>query len=343
MATDLQNMAWVRDGLHPHEAQAVHALASLSGPDETPSLSQWLAMPFLQTVEPADNAALQAIWSVHQNDPNAFWFIMNHSTIRSWITDQWSPIIASLPGPRQPPRGRYGISEQLIDQLLDPNTVTVEHRTIVLPRAGHVSIAIVRTKPGSEQSMERLVHAIEAAEMFMEEPFPAKHVTLLFTDWPDGSKVVAINNYHSLTIGTALDVGDGSPEASQADYIIAHETAHFYWVGHRDWLDEGAAELMARAATAASSEPYRPQWVCGNPEVGTIKDLETLLLHPDLPDYSCNYAMGLRQLIETRNDMGEAEFMSWLRGKYQERAVGEPGFMLLERMRSPGPSKKASE
>ena len=298
-------------------------------------------MPFLQTVEPADNAALQALQSVHDNDPDAFRIIMDHSTIGSWITDQWAPIIASLPGPRHPPRGRYGISEPLIDQLLDPDTVTVESRTIVLPLAGQVSVAIVRTKPGSEQSIDRLVHAIETAERFMEEPFPTKHVTLLFADWPDDSKVIAINNYYSLTVGTVLDVGDGSPEAPQADYIIAHETAHFYWVGHHAWLDEGAAELMARAATATSSEPYRPQWECGNPEVSTVEDLEILPLHPDLPDYSCNYAMGLRHLIEMRNDLEESEFMSWLRSEYQERSAGEPDFMSLERMRSAGTSRHA--
>ena len=342
MPADLQDTEWVRDGIHTHEAQAITALSSLAAPDKTPSLSQWLAMPFLQTVEPADNAALQALWSVHENDPDAFRLIMNHSTIGSWIVDQWSPIIAALPGPRQPPRGRYGISEQFIDQLLDPDTVTVEHRTIVLPLAGQVSIAIVRTKPGSEQSIDRLVHAIEIAESFMEEPFPTRHVTLLFADWPEDSRVVAINNHHSLTIGTVLDVGDGSPEASQADYIIAHETAHFYWVGHHDWLDEGAAELIAREATAASSEPFRPEWECGNPDVGAVEDLETLTLHPDLPDYSCNYAMGLQRLIEMRTDMGEAEFMSWLRSQYQERAVSEPGFMSLDRMHSHGTGTKAS-
>ena len=321
LTDSLRETMWAQDGLNRQEEGAISALGSLTGPDHSLSLSQWLAMPFLQTVEPADNAALRALQSVYLNDPLAYERIMNHSTISGWITDEWSPVVAALPGPRHPARGRYSIPKEFIDRLLDPDTVTVQKRDILLPLAGEVSIAIVRTEPGSDKSIDRLVHAIETAERFMGEPFPVNHVSLIFADWPDGSTVIAINNHYSLAISTVLDVGEGAPNASQADYIIAHETAHFYWKGHHDWLNEGAAELIARTASRASDKPFEPEWICEHPEADTIDELEELQVQPDQPHYSCNYAIGLRHLSDLQDTMGTMEFLDWLRSQYRTRST----------------------
>ncbi len=321
LAESLQEIPWARDGVDRHEQQAIIALVSLTGLDHSLSLSQWLAMPFLQTVEPADNAALRALRSVYLNDPSAYQRIMSHGSIDGWITDKWSPIIAALPGPRHPARGRYSVPKQFIDRLLDPQTVTVQTRAIMLPLAGEVSIAIVRTGPGSEKSIDRLAHAIEFTEKFMGEPFPVSHVSLAFVDWPDDSAVIAINNHHGLAVGTVLDVGEGDPNASRADYIIAHETAHFYWVGHHDWLNEGAAELIARNASQASATPFVPEWTCEYPEADTIAELEALQVQPDQPHYSCNYAVGLRYLADMQDTMGTAQFLDWLRSQYRARSM----------------------
>lgn len=311
---------WASDGIDVQEGRVIAALVALTaGPDPALTISEWLAMPFLHTVEPADGAALQALLSVRQNDPEAYRVIMNHETMRAPITDRWTPIIAALPGPRVPTRGRYAVSASFIDRILDPSVVTTEERTISLPLAGPVTVAVVRTAPGSARSIERLAHAIRAAEGFMQEPFPVRHVTLLFADWPAEFPVVAINNHHSLTAGTILDVGEGARMATQSKYIIAHETAHFYWTDHPDWLDEAAAELIARAATASDEDPYRPRWECDLSESLTTDDLETLHLSPEHPGYSCNYAVGLRYLTELRDSLGASDFMGWLRAQYHNQ------------------------
>ena len=316
--TALRATAWARDGIDPQEERVVASLVALTaGPDLSLTVHEWLAMPFLRTVEPADDAALQALLSVHLNDPAAYVAIMDHETMRAPITDQWTPVIAALPGPRFPTRGRYSVPTSLIDKLLDADAVTIQLRTISLPLAGPVTVAVVRTGPGSERSIERLINALNAAEKFMQEPFPIGHVTLLFADWPAGSPVMAINNHYSLTASTILDVGDGDPMASQSNYIIAHEAAHFYWTGHTDWLDEGASELIALAATATDEDPYRPQWACELPASPTTSELEALQMSPDQPDYSCNYAIGLRQLTETRDSLGVPAFRRWLRDQYR--------------------------
>ncbi len=300
------------------ESGVVDALVALTGaPDPAPTFAEWLAMPFLLTVEPADEAALKALRSVQLNDPESFRVILDHLTTETPFTDEWTPVIAALPGPRLSTRGRYEVPASLLDELLDPETVTVEERTISLPLAGPITVAVVRTGPGSERTMERLVHAISASEAFMQEPFPIRHVTLLFSDWPEGSPVVAINNHHSLTAGTVLDVGDGDPMAPISSYIIAHEIAHFYWTGHSDWLDEGAAELIARAATASEEVPYRPEWACELSESITVANLEALQLRPDQPGYSCNYVLGLQYLNYLEGRMGRPALIRWLRSQYR--------------------------
>ena len=320
MASDLHATEWASDGIDLQEGRVIAALVELTaGSDPALTLAEWLAMPFLHTLEPADDAALQALLSVHRNDPEAYRAIMKHETIKASITDQWTPVIAGLPGPRIPTRGRYTVPASLVDQLLDPSVVTIEERTIYLPLAGPVTVAVVRTAPGSGRSIERLTHAIRAAEGFIQEPFPIKHVTMLFADWPGEFPVVAINNHHSMTASTILDVGEGARMALQSKYIIAHETAHFYWTGHPDWLDEAAAELIARAATASDEDPYRPHWECDLSESLTTDDLETLQLHPEHPGYSCNYATGLRHLTDMRDGLGASDFMVWLRAQYRNQ------------------------
>ena len=318
LITSLKVTDWARDGIDPQEGRVVAALVALTaGTDPSPTMSEWFAMPFLHTVEPADDSALQALLSVQQNDPAAYAAIMDYETMRA-LADQWTPVIAALPGPRLPTRGRYSVPASLIDQLLDPDAATIQQRTISLPLAGPVTVAVVRTGPGSERSIERLVNAVSAAEKFMQEPFPIGHVTMLFADWPAGSPVRAINNHYSLTASTVLDVGDGDPMGAQSKYIIAHEIAHFYLTGHPDWLDEGVAELIALAATATDEDPYRPQWACELSESITPRELEALQLSPDQPDYSCNYAIGLRQLTDMRDSLGVPAFMRWLRGQYRQ-------------------------
>ena len=316
----LHSTEWASKGIDLLEGRVIAALVELSADsDEDLTFPEWLAMPFLDTVDPADDAALQALVSVRRNDPVAYRAIMSHNTMKAPITDQWMSIIAALPGPRIPTRGRYAVPTSLVDRLLNPSVVTVENRTISLPLAGPVTIAVVRTKPGSAESKERLVHAIRAAEEFMQEPFPVKHVTLLFADWPADFPVVAINNHHSLTASAILDVGEGDPMASQSRYIIAHETAHFYWTGHADWLDEAAAELIARHATASDDYPYRPHWECDLPESLTPDDLEEIQLHPEQPGYSCNYAIGLSHLTDMRDGLDTPDFMDWLRAQYRNQ------------------------
>ena len=140
-------------------------------------------------------------------------------------------------------------------------------------------------------------------------------------DWPDDSAVIAINNHHALAVGTVLDVGQGDPNASRADYIIAHETAHFYWTGHHDWLNEGAAELIARNASQDSDSPYLPDWQCEHPQTDTITELEALQIAPDQPHYACNYVVGLRHLTDMLETVGTEEFLDWLRSEYRARST----------------------
>ena len=93
---------------------------------------------------------------------------------------------------------------------------------------------------------------MRGAEEFMGVPFPTKYVGLLFENAVTGS-FAGTNFGTHMAILPKYDVDDGSHESEFAGQNIAHEVAHYYWSGNADWVDEGAAELMAAVSARGSA------------------------------------------------------------------------------------------
>ena len=174
VALSVVDLDWVQEGIGKQEARALEELSYLSRKNEGHA-SRIVDMPFLKTLEPPDVSALASLVDMAWFKQADYQRVLSHPTLSNGITDDWAKIVATL----------YGVSDTnpaLIDTLLDPDQVTLEERTIDLPLAGEAHLAIIRTGPGAERSMELLEHAVRHAEEYMTVSFPTGYVGWLFGD-----------------------------------------------------------------------------------------------------------------------------------------------------------------
>ena len=138
-ARKMAEMPWIADGADPGEEKILeHLILILSRGLQTnvfdptgKSLRQedallMLDMPFLQSIEPGDLPAIRALSSIVQDDSAQFSAILRHPNFQGTITDEWTPIIATL-------WGAYRNDPSLIPVLLTPGMISLESRKIELP------------------------------------------------------------------------------------------------------------------------------------------------------------------------------------------------------------------
>ena len=233
---------------------------------------------------------------------------MSHSALRDGISDDVVPIVATLGGVAETNPG-------LIDTLLDPSRISLETRTITLPLAGDVILSIIRTRPGAASSMDVLEYSVREIEEFMGTPLPTSFVGVLYEDAVSGSNAGENFSTH-ITILPKYDVNDGSFEAGRNPNIVAHEVAHYYWSGNADWIDEGAADLVAAIVdgewagrTIAVTNPP-----CGH--VDNIVELENLDITKGDAAFRCNYSLGERLFADLHLALGEERFRREFRALY---------------------------
>ena len=313
---DLIGKPWVKDALGDPEVAVVQNLRWLAREDESAAL-RLVSMPFLNEVEPSDGVAMRSLWLLAHFNARDYQRVMSHPTLRAGISDDWAKIVAVLSGVSR-------TNSLLINALLDPDRVTLEGRTIILPQAGPVDLAIIRTRPGVGRSMDLLDHAVRHAEAFMAEPFPTGYVALLFENAVFGS-FAGTNFGTHMAVRPEYDVDDGSHEAESVPHTIAHEVAHYYWSSNSDWVDEGAADFMASIAESARTgqlaETNNPP--CG--DVRTIKDLEGLNAARGSDAFECNYSLGERLFADLYRSLGDARFREGFRNLYLLSQVEDDG------------------
>ena len=280
---DLIGKPWVKDALDEPEVAVVHNLRWLAREDESAAL-RLVSMPFLNEVEPSDGVAMRSLWLLaHFNAPD-YQRVMSYPTLRAGISDDWAKLVAVLSGVSR-------TNSLLINALLDPDRVTLEGRTIILPQAGPVDLAIIRTGPGAGLSMDLLEAAVRHAEAFVAEPFPIGYVALLFEN-------VVVGSFAGTNFGTHMavrpehDVLLSSNEADSVSHTRAHEVAHYDWSGNGDWVDDGASDFMASIAESArTGQPAGASNLpCGYTR--NISDLEGLNSPQGSDAFDCNYALG---------------------------------------------------
>ena len=302
------SFAWVADGVSGEEIEAVRNLSLIAQTDGG-AAARIADMPFLQTLEAADIAALDSLSDIAYFATDRFADVMSRPTLRDGVTDTEAPIVAMLFGTLQ-----YG-EPHMVDALLDPDMTAIERRTAVLPLAGAVDLAIVRSRPGAARGMDLLENAVREAESLMGAPFPARYVGLLYEDAvPDFAGGVNFGTH--MAIRPRYDADDGGHYAAFAPSVIAHEAAHYYWSASADWIDEGMAEM-----TAAAIENRRvgtPMNAANAPCAFAkgVMALENLAPERGEPAFDCNYSLGERLFVDLLRTMGEDAFWDGARDLY---------------------------
>ena len=312
LAAAVAALPWFADGIAAAENSVVDNLGYLMDADAALT-RRIIGMPFLAALAPADVVAIASLSDLAHFEAPVFRQVMSHPTLRGGITDDWAGIVAVLAGVGD-------ANPALIDVLLNPQRVTVERRRIDLPRSGSVDLAVIRTRPGARRSIDLLEHSVRSAEGFMEEPLPIGYIALLFENavagYSDGTNfgthIAALPDY---------DVDDGGDDAQFAGHLIAHEVAHYYWRHGVDWVDEGAADLMA--SISENARAGAPVAVTNPPcaAVSSIAELERLNPDAYADAFDCNYALGERFFLTLYRSIGDADFRQGFRRLYRMAQV----------------------
>ena len=158
--------------------------------------------------------------------------IVSHPSLRDGITDEWASLFSVISGIFF---SNHSESHRLdlLDTIFDPEQTLLEERTITLPLAGDVELAVIQTNvrapdAAGARTLEMLEQVVRSQEEFMGLAFPQNHVTLVVDD---------LNLFEgSRDIDTII-----LPHHPENRGIIAYRTAHTYWGSH--WFDELASFL----------------------------------------------------------------------------------------------------
>lgn len=292
--------SWIKDGINTTEARAIDEISHIGHYQKT-VLHDILAMPFLASITPGDLEALESLADTARQSTGTLQEILTHPTLAGGITDGWTPVVATLESPaRQRP--------SLIAELLNPAVVTLEERTITLPLAGEVRLAIIRTTQNNQpQTMDHLENGVREAERFMQEPFPASMAAVLFAETVTPGFAGANYGSHIASLPKLEDYSKPY-KISEAAKHMAHEVAHYYWAGHNNWVDEGMANLMeAVAEHRRAGQPIEPhRYPC--PQANSLAKLDSMDPDKADPAFLCNYSLGERLFIHLHQQAGDARF-----------------------------------
>lgn len=145
---------WFNDGLDDDEAELVDGLRSLYWYSEALT-GPLLTMPFLESVEPADIAAVRGLLDLVRpaGGMDRFAQLLEYPNVSDGISDREAKVVAT-------PGSVAAFGPWLLPVLLDPEVVMIEERRVDLPLAGEVALAIIRTEPGAARTMDVLEHSV---------------------------------------------------------------------------------------------------------------------------------------------------------------------------------------
>ena len=319
-ADHLVSRSWFTDGISEDESRAISALGAISY--ETSSAAKLVSMPFLYSFEPSDSTALVSLDALRYESPEAFDRLLSHPAVADGITD-YETVSLTLAA------DIYEINPELAAKLLDSSEVLTETRDIDLPLAGKVHLVIVRTQPGSGESMDHLEDAVRFTENYMDEALPSHLVILLYADAVQ-SGFDGHNSGTNLVVHPDYDT-DGGNYAIYDRMILTHEIAHYYWRGSSEsWLDEGAAEMISVSHAASDMGIDVPEifdtMLAGLlycPYADNMSGLEDL---PHQQAEECAYSLGPLFFLDLYSVLGPEDFRRGFRELYlQGKDVVEPG------------------
>ena len=332
----LATKPWFKDGLTHEEFMLVGDLGNIAGRSKTHFLAI-IGMPFLETFEPADALAarsLRRLGSCSGSDcidggasderfSKAFRRVMAHPAISDGISDEETTIVATL-------HDASSFETDIFDSLLDPNTVTLEERTIDLPYTGEMQLTIIRIRPGAERTMDLLERAVRTVEGFASMPFPVRHVIFLAENTSRSRVGIDLTNMSGRH--ERFDTAD-RPEID-ALHVLAHETAHYYWFNEwsRHWLEDGLGSffqsLVIRQVNVGPGVPVVPIWPPKMPPCPYMSNIAGRDKELDIPGVrvisDCSDSLGERLFQDLWRSLGDSVFRQGLANLYVMARSGAP-------------------
>ncbi len=311
---------WMQDRISRDEALVIYSMYEIiETEDDTfqqeviQQAIEVLDMPFLDTLESPDAMAIFELRRLENAGSAGFLRRMAHPTVSDGITDEEAKIVALLGTANKN-------TPELVDVLLDGNSVFLEERTIDLPWTGQTLLTIIRLRDVKRRSIDVLEQAVRVNEAYMGRPYYTNWIAMFIPKDLRGA-----HHYSHFTFGLSKD--DKAPERT---FYYTHEVAHNYWRSdyqrkHWSWLNEGAANFMGfvgefeRVGTPIHLDS-RPRPPCT--AVASIAELEVLNPSSSTDLGRCNYRFGERLFMELYHALGPDKFQEGFRNLYR-KSLGE--------------------
>ena len=291
--TEVMEKPWVRDGLTAREAYGVSRFFGLAGGRHVESALRIIDMPFLDTFESVDAAALAELAVLgNEGDGSYLLQVLDHPSLSGGIMDKDTLIIAVI---HRVARG----SPETLNVLLDPDQVYRVERTTELPLGGKTDLAVIRIEPGTFRTIDILEDIVRQQEEFTKVAFPTSLVAIVNIPISTGGGPSGI---------ITLDTGN-----EENFELIAHEAAHTYWSFAPVWIREGAAELLAKIAVDELGRAPSSPSDTGCRLSSTLGELDELAYYQHIDSNTiygsaCMYTMGLGIYADLYNRLEDEEF-----------------------------------
>ena len=290
------------------------------------TVSAVVAMPFLATPDTSDALAIRGIRRL-AGDNGAISALTDHPIFQDGITDSETVLVAAA-------GTLYRAGADEIRRVLSLGTSAIEHRTAGTTLTPGLQVSIVRadsqSRPGTIESVRDIVEFVEGV---MGLPLPTDHVILVLVDSAVSDKASGANYGFAISYLPAYEQLQGTQEWRQLQAGFVHEVAHYFWLGHEGWIDEGLANTVEymkgrnsglsrgqlktrRGSCEAHDLAMLSEW---NPPVGSTR-------------YRCNYYLGQLLFQELLEAHGDVTFGEKLRELYllsrMSRELGQvPGIV----------------
>ena len=228
------NIPWVQDHIADTEYDIIDSLGALDF-DATDVVFQLLSMPFLLSPDATDALAIRGMGRLA--DRGRLTALTDHSIFQDGVTDDETTLIAAVGTLR-------GADE--IQRVLSPGVAAIETVSLGTELAPHLKISIVRTdsqsRPGTSEATRDLIRFVENT---IGLALPVDHVIIMLSENSLIDKYAGTNYGFAFSYLPKYEVTQqGTHEWRQLRLGFIHETAHYFWSGNENWIDEGLANLF---------------------------------------------------------------------------------------------------
>ena len=285
--------SWTSDGLSDAEKETTGPIGNLirTYPDIGMRLVQ---MPFLETHEPTDAGAAEALWYIATSDPDQTRRILDHPSLSFGITDAQTPMVTLTYG-----EYLFGADPT---RLLSDQEIQSHIHPAELPMAGNILITIVsRTGPEpAAATAARVKSDLAWLETYLDQKISTHNVVIHYgATMPPAAKGV---NIQTTVMQPANQQSPGQHR------WLRHELAHYWFNSNEPWLDEGMAQTLTSLIAAGSRQPATlPATAPRCP--GNVRLTDIQRDNPNnQPAPLCLYAVGERIVRTIYQEAGYEEF-----------------------------------